>query len=319
MAAFIIILILSVVTAVSGQADLTQTIEFDSGYMISFPSDWYVESGEATSALVFSSAPDDITGFVLDPETLRLEVSLATVDDPETALVETYNAMLSRRRIRASDIASFELGGFPAASYRFEENYGGMIYDGIIYVIQFGEGEFGALVFSTPSGELDVSEALFLSIAETFLPPDGISPGNSGGNNANDGSNTSLTNTAELITPLGGFWVVSFSNQANGSCEGTADYNFSLTEAGMPTVLSGFLLVGDDGNSFAFIGMDFARTTDTNSFFGSRRFYSGYGMVNSQWVVTVTSPMMMAGEQVMSFSRDGVACSGTVTLSVSLG
>jgi|GEM_PF-1669532 hypothetical protein len=210
------LLMLSGVATGFAQEALTQPIDLDNGYTIALPDDWFAEHSENTAAYYFTSSQGEISGFIIDPVSLRVEVPTVIQSDLENALIEVYNTLISSSRVRSRDVEFLELGGFPAAGYRFEEVFDGTTYEDILFILQFDEGEFGALIFSALPGALDDEDnaALIRRIAATFAPAgqssisvsNGNSTGESSGLSSAFGSafgnnSSSQTNTTVSIEP----------------------------------------------------------------------------------------------------------------------
>ena len=144
------------------QADeLTQQVVLSDGFVIFVPDDWEVEDDEELGG--FALTGDTAGLFVFEP-TQATETFDIKEDDPLiNILIETYR-QFAGDRVRLTDVEEITLGAFPAALYRYTDDQ----FEGLLFIVDFGEGQLGILDFYTSAGDLDDQLELGMAIAETF-------------------------------------------------------------------------------------------------------------------------------------------------------
>lgn len=125
-------------------------VTLEGGYTIQLPAGW-VEGDWDEDGLLFENG--DSTIVLLDPATLDGYIPAFARDDIAEALIAAYDSYYGER-LPEADLERFEMAGYSAAQWFFEEDGGN---EGVFITAELDDGAFIAFDIVTPQGERDAA------------------------------------------------------------------------------------------------------------------------------------------------------------------
>lgn len=145
--------------------ELSQQVELSDNFVLFIPDAWEAEYEEELGGFFIRG---DTAGVLVFEPSQAAEVFDFKENDPLIdILIETYR-QFAGSRVRRTDVEEITLGAFSAVRYRYTDDE----FEGLFFVVDFGEQQFGVLDFYTLEGELDEQIDLGMAIAETFSRTD---------------------------------------------------------------------------------------------------------------------------------------------------